>query len=76
MNGEAVRVMFERGEQELERVLVMIACGEVPAHRQAGAPILGMGGDQARASLFKTLRLSELLVKAFEAIEGEVGALG
>jgi hypothetical protein len=56
--------------------LWLIARGEVAAHRQAGAPILGIGGNQARASLFKALRLAELLVEAFEAIEGEVGAFG
>jgi hypothetical protein len=64
------------GEQELERLLVVIARGKVPAHCQAGAPILGIGGDQPRASILEPLRLSELFVEALEAIEGEIGALG
>ena len=69
-------ILFERGKEELERLLVMIARGKVPAHCQAGAPVLGIGGDQPRASLLETLRLSELLVEALEAIEGQIGALG
>src|SRR5689334_14677538 len=76
MHGEAVRVLFERGEQELECLAVAIARREMPAEREPRPPVLRIGGDQFATAIFETLRMSELLVEPFEAIEGEIRAIG
>jgi hypothetical protein len=40
MNAERVRVLYERGEEELEGFLRLPAGGEVSRQRQPGTPVL------------------------------------
>src|SRR5688500_3158183 len=63
MDGEAVRVLFECREQELEGFGVTLALGEVPSECEPGTPVLRIGRDQAYQPLFESVRLPLLLVQ-------------
>ena len=58
VDGQAMRILFERGEEKLKGLGVLVAGREVTAERQPGAPVLRIGGDQLQAPVFEALRLS------------------
>ena len=50
MHGERVRVVGDRGKEEVERVEVAPGPPEIPGEREPDAPVLRVRGDQPFAN--------------------------
>ena len=76
MDGEAVRIVREGVEQQVERG-AMLAGGHVVAReRQPSPPVLRVPGDDALAQLGEAARRARRAIRAFETFEREIGAVG
>jgi hypothetical protein len=75
VDGDAVRMVAERLEQQRERLRCCGGGREVARQRQPRPPVARLPGDQPLAELDEPGRRAEPLVRALEAIEGEVRAV-
>ena len=76
VQGERVRMVDERLEQQLQRLLRAVRGREVPGEGEARAPVLRVRRNQLVAERRIAIRRAERRVGALEPREGEVGALG
>src|SRR5438477_11912388 len=75
MDAQRVRVLHERGKQEVERVARPAAGGEVARQRETRAPVVRRFVDEPLAQTRETLGLSGADRQRLETIEGEVGTV-
>src|SRR5580765_776637 len=76
MDAERVRILYERGEEQLERVLWMSSSGEMPRQRETRAPILRSLVDQPAAEIREALGRTGADRDLLESVEREVRAVG
>ena len=76
MDAERVRILHERGEQQVERLVRPAAGREVARQRQPRAPVLRVVVDQPPAEPREPLRDAGADRQRFEPIERQVGAVG
>ncbi len=75
VNAERVRVLDERGEQEVQRLVRPSTRDEMARERKPGAPVVRRFLDQSAAELGKPVRVARSHGQCFEAIERQVRSI-
>ena len=76
VDAERVRVLHERGEQQVERLARLAAAGQMPRQRETRAPVLRVLFDQAAAQAREAIGVAGADRERLEPIEREIGAVG
>src|SRR5215510_7183188 len=76
MNHEPMRVVGKCVEEELQRLAVLRGAREMPRQREPAAPVLRALGDVAFAQIDEASRCSKGPIRALQALERQVRAIG